>query len=297
MPDHWEKSPFNNLENASKIVQYYVTTALAGAYMGNAQWNIGYGPDWTRSNTAFAVMTHFLEDRVPLADIWPQEELLWGGIFANPRFATDAVKTLPRASELTARWNVEARERASDATKVAVIWSLTGLSNTQLDQQGELVISDPSGLRAFDLTGREILPVGGRFVLPFTRVPVYITTESLSVIELRDRIAFGALFSRLPRSTCMRFRSLETRVKNRLLFVRIENQLNRPMKGSLTLRIDQSNEQTSTRFKVEAGRLAEVQIGWPGIAVSAENRYPITLTARLDDDHLLQTSRRSFVIK
>ena len=75
--------------------------------MGNAQWNIGYGPDWTRSNTAFAVMTHFLEDRVPLVDIWPQEELLWGGIFANPRFATDAVKTLPRASELMARWNVE----------------------------------------------------------------------------------------------------------------------------------------------------------------------------------------------
>jgi hypothetical protein len=30
------KSPFNNLENASKIVQYYVTAAFAGAYMGNA---------------------------------------------------------------------------------------------------------------------------------------------------------------------------------------------------------------------------------------------------------------------
>jgi hypothetical protein len=49
--------------------QYYVTTALAGAYMGNDQWNIGYGPDRTCNNTAFAVMTDFLEDRVPLVDI------------------------------------------------------------------------------------------------------------------------------------------------------------------------------------------------------------------------------------
>jgi hypothetical protein len=144
--DELKLSPFNNLQNASKIVQYYVTTALAGAYMGNAQWNIGYGPDWTWSNTAFAVMTHFLEDRVPLVDIWPQEELLRGGIFANPRFATESVKTLPRASELMARWKVEG-ERLSDATKVAVIWSLTGNSDGQLDGQGELVISDASGVR------------------------------------------------------------------------------------------------------------------------------------------------------
>ena len=143
----------------------------------NAQWGIGYGPDWTRSNTSFAVMTHFLEDRVPLVDIWPQEELLWGGIFANARFATDAVKALPRASELEARWNVEVPPgRLNDPTKVAVLWSLTGSSKTQLDKGGELVISDPSGLRAFDLSGREILPAQGavgralhtgfRFILP-----------------------------------------------------------------------------------------------------------------------------------
>ena len=279
-----EKSPFNNLENASKIVQYYVTTALAGAYMGNAQWNIGYGPDWTRSNTAFAVMSHFLEDRVPLVDIWPQEELLWGGVFANPRFATDAVKTLPRASELTARWNVEIPpERASDTTKVAVIWSLTGISKTQLDQQGELVISDASGLRAFDLTGREILPVRGRFILPFGEVPVYITSESLSVMELRDRIARGIIRHVTP-VNLYALSLVHSAEQKQTLSVRIENQLNRSINGILTLRIDQSREQTSAHFAIQAGSLAEVPIGWPGIAVSAENQYPITLTVRLDDD-------------
>jgi hypothetical protein len=27
----------------------------------------------------------FLKDRVPLVDIWPEEELPWGGIFANAK--------------------------------------------------------------------------------------------------------------------------------------------------------------------------------------------------------------------
>jgi hypothetical protein len=279
-----EKSPFNNLENASKLVHYYVSAALAGAYMGNAQWNIGYGPDWTCSNTAFATMTHFLEDRVPLVDIWPQEELLWGGIFANPRFLTDAVKTLPRASELMGRWNVEAPpERVSDATKVAVIWSLTGVSNTQLDQEGKLAISDASGLRAFDLTGREILPVDGRFTLPFGAAPVYITTESLSVMELRDRIARGIVQHVTP-VNLYALSLMQSAEREQPLSVRIENQLNRPIKGVLTLQIEQSRQPAFAHFAIEAGGLAEVQIGWPGVPVSAKNVYPIVLKARLDDD-------------
>jgi len=279
-----EKSPFNNLENASKIVQYYVTTALAGAYMGNAQWNIGYGPAWTQSNTAFAVMTHFLEDRVPLADIWPRQELLWGGIFGNPRFATDAVKTLPRTAELMTRWKVEIPpERASDATKIAVIWGLTGISNKQLDQHGELVISDASGLRAFDLTGREILPVHGQFILPFGEVPFYLTTESLSVIELRDRIAH-AIIRRVTPVNLSALSLADCAERKQTLSVRIENQLNRPIQGRLTLRIRQSGEQTSAHFAIEAGSLEEVQIEWPGVPASAQNQYPISLTARLDDD-------------
>jgi len=279
-----KEKPYNSLENASKIVQYYVTTALCGAFMGNAQWDFGYGPDWTRSNTAFAMMTHFLEDRVPLVDIWPEEELLWGGIFANAKFATKEVKTLPRVSELTARWNVELpSDRTGDTTKVAVIWSWTGRSKTQLDQQGELVIPNASGLRAFDLTGREILPVEDGFVLPFTQVPLYITTETLSVLEFRDRIAHGIIQHVTPVNLYALSLSHAADEKQ-LLSVRIENQLNQPLKGMLTLRIDQARQETSARFSIEAGRLAEVEIGWPGIEVVPDNRYAITLSVRLDDD-------------
>jgi cystathionine beta-lyase family protein involved in aluminum resistance len=78
-------------------------------------------------------MTHFLKDRVPLVDNWPQQELLWAGIFANPRLVTEAIKAPPRASELMARWDVEIPpERASEPTKVAAISSLTGLSKNNL---------------------------------------------------------------------------------------------------------------------------------------------------------------------
>jgi hypothetical protein len=164
-----------------------------------------------------------------------------------------------------------------------VIWSLTGLSNTQLDQQGEIVISDASGLRAFDLTGCEILPENGRFVLPFGQVPVYITTERLSVTELRDRIARGMIRHVTPVN--MYALSLTASAdRKQTLSVRIENQLNRPVEGNLRLRIDQSHEQTSARFAIDAGCLEEVQVAWPGIAVSTINRYPISLLAILKDD-------------
>jgi hypothetical protein len=280
-----EEKPFNNLENASKIVQYYVSAALSGVFMGNAQWGIGYGPDWTRSNTAFAVLTQFLEDRVPLVDLWPEEELLWGGIFANARFADEEVKALPRAPELTARWNVEVppERSSSDTTKVAVLWSLTGPSATQLDEHGELVVPDASGLRAFDLTGREILPVEGAFVLPFTPVPVYLTTDNLSVMEFRKRI----IQSKIEHLTPLNLYALSLSrgaEEKQSLSVRIQNQLNRPVNGTLSLRIGQPSEESKTRFAIEAGCLSEVEIGWPGTAASSDNKYAITLTARLESD-------------
>jgi hypothetical protein len=277
-----EDETFNNLENASKIVQYYVTAALSGALMGNAQWNIGYGPDWTRSNTSLAVMTHFLEDRVPLVDIWPQEELLWGGIFANAKFASEELKSLPRASELTTRWEVKVPpERMNDTTKVAVVWSLTGPSKTRLDQQGELLIPDASGLRAFDLTGCEIASAAGKFVLPFTQVPVYITTDNLSVLEFRDRIAHGLVRHVTPvnLSALSLFQPAD---QKQFLSVRIENQLSRPVKGTLTLQIGPAHEVSSAPFAIEAGRLAEVKIAWPGTTISPDNQYMISLRAGLD---------------
>ena len=56
--------------------------------------------------------------------------------------------------------------------------------------------------------------------------------------------------------------------EKQLLAVRIQNQLNRPLEGTLTLRVGQASEQTSTGFRVEAGSLAEVKIPWPGVTTN-----------------------------
>jgi hypothetical protein len=279
-----DAEPFNNIENAEKLVQYYVAAALAGLYMGNAQWEIGYGPGWTRSNTAFAVMTHFLEDRVPLVDIWPSEELLWGGIFASSKFATPEIRALPRGDELAARWEVEVpAERQDDNTKVAVLWGLTGSSARQLDQTGELVIPDCSDLQAFNLVGQEIPPVEGQLILPLTSAPVYITTDRLSVLELRERINLGIIRNITP-INFYPFSLLKPIAERQNLSVRVQSQLNRYLQGTLVLHVTGSDQTNSARFALRPGELAELQIPWPQLPSSADNRYQITLTAYFDDD-------------
>jgi hypothetical protein len=63
--------------------------------------------------------------------------------------------------------------------------------------------------------------------------------------------------------------------------VRVENQLSRPVKGTLTLRITQSQAESSAPFAIDAGRLAEVEVLWPGTPVAPDNRYTISLRAEL----------------
>jgi len=286
-----DKEQFNNIENAQKLVQYYVATALSGVFMGNAQWEIGYGPDWTKSNTAFAVLTHFLEDRVPLIDLWPRQELLWGGIFANRKFATRMIRSLPRGSELTARWSVKVPpERRQDRTKVAVIWGLTGQSADWLDTHGELVIRDSSDLNAYDMMGKAIPPSHGRFVLPLSPSPVYITSQRLDVLTLRDRIQSGFIRGLTPINFYAFSLPAPASVTQKLS-VRIQNQINRPLKGTMSLQVYGAKETPSVRFNIGAGELKEVRLTWPTVAVRPDNRYPIRLTARIRNNRAQPSDR------
>ncbi len=274
--------PQNNIQNASKIVEYYVWAAMAGLFQGNAQKNIGYGPGWTRSNTTLAVLTHFLEDRVPVADIWPREELLTGCIFANRKWITPAVKALPRAGDLAARWDVAVPpSRTGDQTKVAVLWSLTGPSAGQLDQHGTLTIADADGLRADDMTGRPIPAVNGKLVVPLGQNPVYLTSDRLSVIQLRRRIRHGLIAGVTPLN--MYALSLSRPVTEpQTLTVRVQNQLDRPIRGTLVLRLGGIRASTGAAwFDIPAGQLATVPIHWPGAALSPHNQYKIHLRATI----------------
>jgi hypothetical protein len=276
--------PFNNIENAQKLVQYYVVAALAGVFMGNAQEGIGYGPSWAKSNTAFAVLTHFLEDRVPLIDLWPHQELLWGGIFANRKFATADIKALPRGTELSARWGVKVpTEREADDSKAAVLWGLTGPSAEHLDSEGEIVIADASDLKAFDLTGREIPSSDGKLILPLSPNPVYITTDQLDVLTLRDRIQ-GAFIRHLTPLNLYAFSLEAFAAEKQDLVVRMQNQINRRLTGTLVLRAVGTDRTASTHFEVDPGALIQVRLEWPTLPTQPDNRYPISLTANIDND-------------
>jgi hypothetical protein len=278
-----EKEQYNNIQNAQKLVQYYVATALAGVFMGNAQWEIGYGPDWTKSNTAFAILTHFLEDRVPLIDLWPRQELMWGGIFANRRFATEEIRSLPRGSELTTRWKVRVPEdRRADRTKVAVLWALTGQSENSLDTHGELVIRNASGLKAYNLMGQAIRPSHGQLVLPLSPSPIYVTSKRLGALALRDRIQSGVIRHLTPLNFYA-FSLPDSASTKQKLSVRIQNQINRPLRGTMTLHVYGAKQDPSVPFDIGAGRLKEVRLKWPTTPIRADNRYPIRLTARVSD--------------
>ena len=270
----------NNNENAAKVVQYYAKSAINGYFQGDAQWQIGYGQGWTRANVAFAVMTHFLEDRPVVADIWPANELIWGGIFANPKFITDEVRALPRARELSQRWNVAIPPgRQGDKTKAAVIWSLTGESNRKLDTAGTLTLPQSDGLQAWDITGREISPGPDGLTVPFTAVPVYITTDTLSVMELRRRIANGLIRNITP-VNLYAFSRLDDPAKPGQLSVRIENQDNVALQGTLQIKVDGSSQENSSPFSVDPAQLTEVTVPWPGdVPVNAHNQYGVTVTA------------------
>ncbi|HEY3323507.1 MAG TPA: hypothetical protein VGP72_23845 [Planctomycetota bacterium] len=273
----------NNNGNASKIVIYNIRAALLGTFQGNSQWEIGYGPGWTRSNVSFATMTHFLEDRPAVADIWPEHELIWGAIFAGPRHVTPAVKVLPRASELSPRWNVAVpKERAFDSTKVAVVWSYTGASNEALDSQGTLAIEDAADMQAFDMTGRPIERSGKSLKVPFTQNPVYITTDALDVVEFRNRLASAKIEDATPLN--MYALSLfQTANQSQALSIRLENQLNVELKGKLCVKLPSGSKSKETKFAIPPGKLVEVAVAWPGCSVSQTNTYPVTLLA--DTEH------------
>ncbi len=275
------KGTKNNIENARNVVTYLVRAALSGAYQGNIQWDIGYGPTWTRSNTTLSVLSYFTEDRPLVADIWPSQELIFGAIFANPKFIDQDVKALPRAAEFSARWDVPVPEaRANDLTKVAVVWSLTGQNNDRLDSGGTLIIDD-AGLAACDMVGRPIPSADGKLVLPFGTNPVYITSDMLSVVQLRQRIAAG----RIAHVTPLNMYALSlTQPADRpqQLSVRVENQMNVDVSGTLDLKIPGIAAVSSARFAIPAGKLGEVAVAWPGVPADDGNRYGIALGARLD---------------
>lgn len=271
----------NNNVNASKAVQYTVITALHGAYQTNLQWNLGYGPAWTRSNTTLAVCAHFLEDRPIVADIWPENSLAYGAIFAHPGHITEEVRDLQRAGEISVRWEEAVPDHSAHKDlKVAVLFSLMGATADSLDHNGQLVFPDSKDIRAFDCVGQEILPVNGQLVVPFNEYPVYLTTSDLGVMELYHVIS-GAKMEEVTALSFYASSLLRPAKEDQQLLLRIDNHINRPVRGTISI---QMHEQVlgSSAFNLNPGQVKDIPLTLDGFEMTDDNIYPVVISVDSD---------------
>jgi len=265
--------------NAAKIPALHALAALAGIYQANVQEGIGWGPEQMKGAVAYGVMTHFLEDRPLVADIWPAHPLIWGAIFANPKLAD---RSLPRADQIDARWSLPGRE--GDTTKVAMLWCYTGPDDRHLDRDGTIAITPAGDLRAFSLMGE---PKGARkgdsLMVAFNQYPIYLLSDELSVTEMRRRIADGRIEHVTPLNLSM-YSFTKPLAGNPDLVVRVQNQLNRPLKGQLTVKLPKgwAARQASRPFELGPADIGEVRFALVKAVANELNQYPITIVANTD---------------
>lgn len=189
----------NSNVNASKAVHYTIFSALHGAYQTNIQWRLGFGPEWTRSNSTLAVCSYFLEDRPVIADIWPESSLIYGAVFANPEHIDYEILSLKRSGELISRWEEPVPENTEHKDlKVAVVFSLTGPGPDSLDTHGTITIPEARHIRAFDCTGREIYKHASKLIIPLNEYPVYLIPSGLALSWLitKERVPVASFSGR-----------------------------------------------------------------------------------------------------
>lgn len=268
--------------NAPKLVVLHIIGALAGEYQGNIQQDIGWGPKQLRGSAAYAIMTHFLEDRVPVADIWPKNSLIWGAVFANSKYADPS---MPRAKMLSARWKVPDL-LPNDATKVAVVWNYTGSDEYHPDNNTTLTIPHAEGMKAYDLMGNPIGNImadrSGSLTVPFTQYPVYITSDSLSVKEFAALIGSGRIDKVTP-VTMYAFSFTQPVDRNPALAIRVENQMNRPVTGTFNVTFPPGwSGTTSQKVTLAPAQLTEIDFPVTATVVNPTNLYDVTVDADTD---------------
>jgi len=276
----------DRLLDAAKTVKFHVLAALCGCFQANVHQNGGWGSDFPVGNVAYAVMAELLEDRPVVADLWPAHPLIWGAIFAHPRWITAEVKALPRSGALSTRWGVAVpKERENDATKVAVVWSETGADPEHVDTSGTLTVQPAGDLRALDMLGR---PVGQKngdaLTVPFNQHPVYLLSEQLSVAELHKRMAGGRIEGVTPVVSYLYSLRGPLGARPTSLTARVQNQLNRPLKGTIALAgpKEWKLEPAQRPLELKPAELTEVDFRVTATSSTALNLYPVQ--TRIESD-------------
>jgi hypothetical protein len=260
------------------MVAQHVMAALAGAYRVEMRSGT-IGPNQLRESAAYATMVSLLNGRAPVRDLFPSAPNLWGAVFASPALV-NAEANIPRKDALSTRWKTSGDPQ--DETKVAVVWSYVGEDARHVDR-GTMVIEDGEGIDALDLFGN---PVGERrksqLRVPLGEVPVYLMSK-LSIQTFAERVSAAKLENLTPIALQV-LPLTEPPDRAEKLFVRVQNQLNRPVSGTLTLNlpIGWSAQQAKYPFALEAGEMKHVPFDLIGAIANRDNVYAVSVTAEVD---------------
>ncbi len=246
---------------ASALVSCYVLASLAGYSAVSPQGEGGIIENRGRERFALSAvhstMSYFLGERVPVADCWHRQNLLYGCVFAGPG---DRPAGIEREEVLSVRDAAMTGEKEKgEQFKIAVLFSdapaVTG-------EKSELFIPASEDLSAFTIMGT---PIGRRsqsgLVVPFGRDPVYVVTYRLSVgrfvRKLRESVIRGLDLVHVA------FRPFNGSVLScPALEILVDNSNTRPIEGSLTVKGDGWEPDLSggLSFSLEPGEMRWLQI-------------------------------------
>ncbi|MCS6859636.1 MAG: hypothetical protein NZT92_04875 [Abditibacteriales bacterium] len=263
---------------APNMVAQHVMAALAGAYRVEMRSGT-IAPRQLRESAAYATMVSLLEGRVPVRDLFPSAPNLWGALFASPALV-NVEADVPRKDALSTRWKTAGDPQ--DVTKVAVVWSFVGADARHLDK-GTMVIEDGEGIDALDLFGN---PLGERrkkqLRVPLSAVPIYLISK-LPIQTFAERVSAAQLEDLTPIALQL-LPLTEPPDRAAKLVVRVQNQLNRPVTGTLSLNlpIGWSVQQTKYPFALEVGEMKHIPFDLLGAIAHRDNVYAVSVTAEVD---------------
>jgi hypothetical protein len=263
---------------AANLVAQHVVAALAGVYRVEMRQGT-MGAEQLREAAAYATMISMLDGRAPVWDVFPSAPNLWGAVFASPAIV-DPEMRIPRKDAISTRWKTTSDPK--DETRVAVLWTYTGTSARDVDK-GTLIIEDGEGIDALDLFGN---PIGERrktrLSVPLGESPVYLTAR-LPIQAFAERVASARLENLTP--IALQILPLtEPPDRAQQVVVRVQNQLNRPIGGTLALNlpIGWSVQPPKSPFALEMGEVKDIAFELAGAVANRDNVYPISVTAEVE---------------
>jgi hypothetical protein len=263
------------MSDAASLVAGYALASLAGLHAVSALGPNGILEVAGRKRLilaqAHATLAHFLRGRVPVADVWPRQTLLFGCVYSRP---DRRPKEIERAAALAVRDEVLGMHAAQDHLKVGILFS----SAVPAEDRGELYISESGDLAAYDLTGNPTgLRRGNGLSVPFGCEPVYVTTYGLTVEQLLVRLRRAEvrglrLFHCAPQPFTRPGLSFPA------LRVLLDNSDTRPLAG--TLAVSGSGEtKERVRFDLQPGEVKQLKIDLTRSIRRPDGVYPFTVSA------------------